>query len=299
MIRRRFSAVCAGWTRRALALGLLLLPSLAAGKCCVWKVTSPQATLYIAGSVHALSKSDYPLPAPYDQALAASSELYFETDPHAAGDAWDKELSRAAALPGKVTFKDKVDPRTYAYIQAVLRRTEGSTQPEKKIEHLRPWVLGWMLESPGGTAEITGSYGVEAYLTSRAAKTGKRTFGLVNLREHIAVFGGMSDEDSETFLLLQFIHLDSANAEFGRLRAAWHAGDTGTIDRIMRDDYKDSPSLYRRIVTDRNRRWLPKLEGFLRDGSRTRLIVAGAAHSSGGEGLPALLRAHGYRVEQL
>ena len=277
---------------------MLGLAARADAKCCVWKVTSSTGTLYIAGSVHALRSSDYPLPAAYDQAFARSTELYFETDPYASAQTWSKQLSHASALPAGTTFKDKVDPRTYAYIQQVMKQIKGSTAPEKKIEHLRPWALAWLLESPGGTPDVTGSYGVETYLQNKARKVHKRMAGLVDLKQHIATFGGMSDADSETFLLLQFIHLDTESAEFNEILSGWKRGDIDTIDRLMRGDYRDSPSLYRRIVTDRNRLWLPKLEGFLRDSHQTRMVVVGAAHTAGGEGLPALLQAKGYQVEQ-
>ena len=66
----------------------------------------------------------------------------------------------------------------------------------------------------------------------------------------------------------------------------------------MKADYRDAPSLHRRIVTDRNRAWLPKIEEFLRSG-KTWMVVAGSAHMGGEDGLPALLAARGYQVEQL
>src|SRR4051794_18445567 len=56
---------------------------------CVWKVTSPRGgTLYLAGAIHALRSSDYPLPASYDRAFEASTRLAFETE--------DKALEAAA-----------------------------------------------------------------------------------------------------------------------------------------------------------------------------------------------------------
>ena len=41
-------------------------------KCCVWRVTNAKAPFYLVGSIHALSKKDYPLPQPYDIALKDS-----------------------------------------------------------------------------------------------------------------------------------------------------------------------------------------------------------------------------------
>ena len=66
----------------------------------------------------------------------------------------------------------------------------------------------------------------------------------------------------------------------------------------MEADYKDAPSIRRRLITDRNKRWLPEIVQWLQSG-KTYLVVAGAAHMAGSEGLPALLQAQGFQVEQL
>src|ERR1700751_4832495 len=50
-------------------------------KCCVWRVTNAEAPFYLVGSIHALSKKDYPLPSPYDRALKDSTRFVFEFDP--------------------------------------------------------------------------------------------------------------------------------------------------------------------------------------------------------------------------
>jgi len=49
-------------------------------KSCVWRVTNAKAPFYLVGSIHALSKSDYPLPVPYEIALRNSKRFVFEFD---------------------------------------------------------------------------------------------------------------------------------------------------------------------------------------------------------------------------
>ena len=282
-----------------LTLAAALFPSApAAAKSCVWKVTSGDHTLYLAGSIHALRASDYPLPPEYDQAFNASAGVAFETDPNISPAQWTKALARAGTLPSGVTLKDRVDPRTYAYLLRVIAHAQGSTNPEKKIAQLKPWVISWILEPPGGGVPgLAHARGVESYLVARARAAHKPMTGLVPFDQHIAVFGGMSDADSEASLLLAFINLNTSNAELQRLLAAWKRGDTATIDANIQAEYREAPSLRQRIITDRNRAWLPKIDGFLASG-KTWMVVAGSAHMSGNQGLPALLAAQGYQVEQ-
>ncbi len=81
--------------------------------------------------------------------------------------------------------------------------------------------------------------------------------------------------------------------------AAWKRGDSDAIDRMLPGrNTSDAPSIRERIIVDRNLAWMPKIERYLHSG-KTWTVVAGAAHMSGSDGLPAMLRARGYQVEQL
>jgi uncharacterized protein YbaP (TraB family) len=51
------------------------------------------------------------------------------------------------------------------------------------------------------------------------------------------------------------------------------------------------------LTTDRNRRWLPTLTGLLHE-RENYLVVVGALHLVGQDGLVHLLQQSGYRVEQ-
>src|SRR5205823_4283557 len=76
---------CSSITSLLLGLTLLFAVSARAAqtfpKCCVWRVTNAKAPFYLVGSIHALSKKDYPLPAPYELALKNSRRFLFEFDP--------------------------------------------------------------------------------------------------------------------------------------------------------------------------------------------------------------------------
>ena len=62
--------------------------------------------------------------------------------------------------------------------------------------------------------------------------------------------------------------------------------------------HKESPALFRKLTTDRNLKWLPQIEKMLQDPKNDYLVVTGALHMVGSDGLVELLRRKGYRVEQ-
>lgn len=285
----------AAWIGTLVAIFLCLEAQDASARACVWKVTAGDYVLYLAGSVHRLRGVDYPLPAPYEEAFRASSALSFETDLRRMTGS---SLADVARLPRGTTLRQHLDPKVWAYVQQVLARSRGSTHPEEKIEHLRPWAVGMLLQSPKGIEGLESGEGVETYLTQKAARAHKEITGLVPLKEHIAVFGGMNDSDGQAYMLYSFIGLNQLDKEYQRTVQLWKAGDVDGLARSIDEEYRDVPTLRSRIITDRNRRWVPVIEQYLRSG-KTYMVVAGAAHMAGGEGVPALLKAKGYRVEQL
>jgi uncharacterized protein YbaP (TraB family) len=78
---------------------------------------------------------------------------------------------------------------------------------------------------------------------------------------------------------------------------AWHRGDTGQLERLLSEGFDKFPDLYRILTTDRNRRWLPRIEGMLHE-KQDYLVIVGALHLVGRDGVVALLERQGYKVVQ-
>ena len=274
----------------ALAL-FSFLPLSAVASSCVWKVTGPGGgTIYLGGSIHALRSSDYPLPAAYNHALDASSRVVFEDDPKA-GAREAKDLVRAGTYPKGDTLKNHVDPRTYAYIRRFFALVNV---PETEFAKYRPWLIDVMLSSP---SYEHWELGIERYLQRRAAAKSKPVVGLESPKEHNAFFVDLSDRESEALLLILFINAAHEGPSATMINA-WHRGDVETISRNLRESFQDFPSLARRLIDVRNQNWLPKIDGYLRSG-QTHFVVVGAGHMGGPNGLLALLKARGCKLEQL
>src|SRR5881296_2734153 len=96
-------------------------------KCCVWRVTNAGAPFYLVGSIHALSKSDYPLPSPYDRALKDSTRFVFEFDPNR-GAEFEKKFEAAAKYPPGQDIRSKIDPALLTW----LRQNILTLQPDSR-----------------------------------------------------------------------------------------------------------------------------------------------------------------------
>ena len=282
------------YSRIVIAASLILIANRAGAAACVWKVTSGSNVLYLGGSIHALKSSDYPLPAAYNRAFDASDRLVCEVDQKALLDS-SSGILKAGQYPKGDSLKNHVDPRTYDYLRRVFRLLKI---PEAKFARYRPWFLSLVLQAPAlhGMSETLG---VEEFLIRRARANSKPVSGLESAREHADVFLGLTDRQSEAMLLIMFLPAQRSRGSTGdEIAKAWKRGDADTDTRIMIDEFRNFPSLAERFLTDRNRKWLPKIEGYLQSG-KTYFVVAGTAHMGGPNGVVALLRDRGYHIEQL
>jgi uncharacterized protein len=259
----------------------------------VWKVSSPDGgTVYLGGSIHALRSQDYPLPAAYTRAFEASSSVALEVDEKAVIEA-SRNISKSGEYPRNDSLKKHVDPRTYAFLKKLFGLIGI---PEEKFSRYRPWYLALLLEAPrlhGRSEEL----GVERYLITRAHKTHKPIVGLETAREHAEIFLGLTERQSEAYLLLEFIPQGEAINNTKTMQA-WRKGDADAVAREFHDAFHDFPSLAERLLDNRNRNWIPKIEGYLQSGQAC-FVVVGAAHLGGPNGLISLLKGRGYTVEQL
>jgi len=111
------------------------------------------------------------------------------------------------------------------------------------------------------------------------------------------LFDTISPEDQEK-MLMQGQGPDSTMHQLMTIKDAWVAGNTVKLDSLLNSQMGRSASLFAKLVTDRNKSWIPKLEELAR-GKDDALVVVGAAHLVGKEGVLALLKAKGYTIEQL
>jgi len=274
-------------------------------KCCVWRVTNAKASFYLVGSIHALSKSDYPLPVPYEVALTNSRRFLFEFDPNKHLE-FEKKFEAAGKYPPGQDIRSKIDPELLAWLRQNIwtvnpdqrrGRRKGARSFESQFGY-KPWWIAQHLVGPVTYSKDSPEHGLDNYFVDRAAKEKKEIAGLESVDEHIAVLGGLSDRDSEFILRDALDQPANVEKEFSRMHKAWLKGDT---DGLWKGDgrlRKQAPWIAARFVDDRNIKWIPRIEAELKTGKPT-AIVAGALHFSGPNSVIKLLEKRGYKIEQL
>ncbi len=274
-------------------------------KCCVWRVTNAKAPFYLVGSIHALSKNDYPLPAPYEIALRNSKRFLFEFDPNRHVE-FERKFEAAGKYPPGQDIRSKIHPELLAWLrQNVLAvnpdNRRGRREPVGNFDSqfgYKPWWIAQHLVGPATYSKSSLSHGLDNYFVDRAAREKKEIAGLESVNEHVAVMGGLSDRDGEFILRDALDQPRNAEKEFSKMHKAWHKGDTDALwagDTRLRTQ---APWIAARFVDNRNIKWIPRIEAELKSGKPT-AIIAGALHFSGPNSVIKLLEKRGYKIEQL
>jgi uncharacterized protein YbaP (TraB family) len=262
----------------------------------VWKVSNASGTVYLAGSVHLLTADYYPLSAAFLNAFAASDLLVEELD---MADMLSTEsqmrMLSAGMLPAGQTLERVVSPDTF---QRVSKKLADLGIPPGPFQQFKPWLLALTLQAlEWQKAGFDADLGVDKHLFDMASKANKPVRGLETLAFQISRFDGMPPDMQDRMLAETLRELESTKSSFKKIADAWKTGDLQSIEHIVLQDLKSDPMMYERMLVERNRMWLPQIEAlFARP--RPALVVVGAAHLVGRDGLLQLLKAKGYTVEQ-
>lgn len=267
------------------------------GKSTLWKVSSGKNTVYLLGSIHALKNEHYPLKAPIEKAYEDSQVLVLEVDPGGMGDlAIQGAMLGRGMLPPGVTLAQSLSTSVYELAKS---KTSELGLDIDVFQGFKPWLFALTL----GMTKLQASgfnpvQGVDFYFYGKAADAGKPVKSLETMDYQLGLFDALSPENQEAFVFQTLKDLDVAEKEMDALVAAWSSGDTEALGSILLRNFRGQPDLYEALVAQRNRTWVLKIESYLND-DKNYLVVVGAAHLVGTEGVVELLRRKGYSIEQL
>jgi uncharacterized protein len=273
----------------------------------LWKISDADNDLYLLGSFHMLKPTDYPLSADVDMAFDNAESLVFELSPQ---EMLSPELgismARAAMRSDGTVLNSALPDATVAQLDAWIAANNTALQkmgvPAQAFQRFEPWFVALTVSNVEmSKVGLDPELGLDMHFMGRANKASKPATGLEKGSEQIAVLDGMSNVEQLQFLNESLGEAENAQVEIDRLHAAWRRGDPQMLlDGMATDMRRDYPQLYRRINVDRNDAWVPKLQRML-DGEAKddTLVVVGALHLLGDDGVVEKLRAKGYRVKRV
>ncbi|GAB4253827.1 MAG: TraB/GumN family protein [Methylomicrobium sp.] len=276
--------------------GLMLVAPLTGADTSLWRVSDGDSELFIGGTIHLLGENDYPLPDEFAEAFDNADELILEIDFSASSslEAQDR-LFRRLQYDDGTQLQDVLSAEAYAGLTRFCRQ---SGIPVESLQHLKPAMVAinlTMIELQRmGITEV----GVDRFFGVKAQSIGKSIGSLETLESQISVLERMGQGQESELILSTLNELSELPAMMETLKAAWRSGDVETLDKIgiepMRSEY---PELYKSLLVERNNAWMPKIQARLATPERE-LILVGALHLAGRQGILNQLRNRGYRVER-
>tara|TARA_R110002126_G_scaffold10245_86_gene46831 strand:+ start:7184 stop:8047 length:864 start_codon:yes stop_codon:yes gene_type:complete len=262
----------------------------------VWKVSKDGQHFYLAGTVHLLSKSDYPLPTAYDTAFNASSQLLFETDLNAlTSPAGLTKMMQQNTYPDGQDLQQVLSPEVY---QQLKNYTTERNMPIAAVSRFKPGFAAMMLASVEMQRLGAAETGVDMHYMQLGMQQGKTVTGLETMDEHLAVLDGMNQLDADVIIQSTLDDMHQVESQLTQMKKAWRDGDTKLLEQLFIGDLKEMPQLYDILLVQRNHAWLPQLQALNSDGQTT-MVLVGALHLAGTDGLLTLLQQQGYSLTQI
>lgn len=275
-----------------LVLALPWWPAQAADAPFLWEVQGAEATHYLMGSVHLLPPSAYPLHPALEQAYAATTGLVLETDLSAVGA---PKAQRRMLAAGRAVrpIAEEIGPELHERLQARIASLQVN---ESLCEELKPWFCALSISVLAfQRAGMSPDRGLDAHFYRRALDDGRPLLWLEAPEQQIALFADMTPQMGLHFLHSAIEELESPQRGPEALIRYWQENDLEGMAGLVAEMHEDHPELHARVLADRNRAWLPRLTTLFK-AKEPQLVIVGAAHFVGPDGLLVLLPQHGVRL---
>ena len=263
----------------------------------LWKVSHNQNTLYLGGTVHVLSRHDLPFPPAFEQAFEAADTVIFETDiSQLETPAVQLKLMTMMSYQDGRLLNEVISPALYQQLNNFL--LERGLVPNLFVAMKPVGVMLTMLGIELQRLGITES-GADVYFFQKARAANKSTLGLESIDTHIAYLAAMGAGNEEAFLQQSLNDIQKTETMMQTLVSAWKTGDVAGIEQHALEEMRnDFPKVYERLLVARNSAWMEPLRQFMMT-PETELVLVGAAHLVGPDGLLAAFAKEGYTIEQL
>jgi len=281
----------------AIAAVALLLPAQALAASSVWKVSKGDDHVYVGGTVHLLPASEFPLPAEFELAYQQTDTLVLEAKmPDPADQQATMAMLQKLSYGADEKLSKKISAKLFQQLDLYL---QGFGMKAAQLDGFKPGFVAvqtTMLEMH--KAKLAGE-GVDAYFAKKAHIDNKPQQYLETLDFQLALMATMGVGQEEQFIQLMLEKNPQLVQLMQQSITAWRRGDLTVLDTLLlQDSKKADPVTYQQMFTQRNLDWIPKIAAMFGNQQRE-LVLVGAGHLPGEDGVLQLLQAAGYTVQQL
>jgi hypothetical protein len=265
----------------------------------LWRVERADgAASYVFGTLHSTDEQVTALPQPVSDAFAASRTLAVEC---ILDNPAIFKIGRAMLLPSG----ERLDAAMSAVQVARLKDVSAHYHmPFTMVTRFKAWGAMMLFSVPPSEhlRAAAGLKPLDERLRAQAEAAGKTVLGLETVDEQIDALDGMVPADQ--MLMLDSTLQDAGQIErvFASLRDAYLARDLVAVYSLLNDEKSGEAAatvgrFEQRLIIDRNRRMVERMDKLLRQGNA--FVAVGALHLPGVHGILQLLSDEGYQVTRV
>lgn len=267
-------------------------------KSLAWKITGMglKKPSYLYGTIHMIPKKEFELPGAVREALDQVRRVTFEIDMKEMTNLRSQlSLVTKSFMAGGKTLKDLLSAEDYRLVKDKMAE---KGLPGGMFERMKPMFLSTLFssdeEAPLGGGNITS---VEMELYRMGKNRRLETAGLETAAYQMSVFDSIPYAVQAKMLvdgLRSMDTTDTSESQMDQLLKLYRDQDITAMQTMIGEEsgmgeYEDI------LLKKRNQNWIPVMGRMMAE--KPTLFAVGAGHLGGENGVVALLRKAGYRVE--
>jgi len=264
----------------------------------LWRITKDgEIEGYLMGSLHVMKSDAYPLDPVFNRAFTKANLMVFEINIDQMRSQLPS-LTRLGISEDGTTLQETLPADTYNKLQTIANRTG---MPLAKFQKMEPWLVSQivtvtLLQKSGYNPKL----GIDRHFVEKAKQADKTQIALETAKEQLKFFDDLSTEKQVKLLHHSLIQTERTTQQIDKIVTAWKQGNMATIEQMLLNPMQNEfPTLYQTLIVERNQQWMVKIEQILQNQAQRPLIVVGAAHLPGNQGLIQQIHEDGYTLQQL
>lgn len=257
----------------------------------LWKITGKNLSRpsYLFGTIHLICRTDYLWTKAMDTTFLNADKVCFEM----ALDDPSLMVTAAAGVMDKSgkKLKDYFTEEQYSIVSQYVRDSMG--MDIAMFEQMKPAAFQMMLGT-NTTAGCDDQVSYEDSMMVIARKLHKGVLGLESVQEQLAVLETIPVKEVVKDIMEFIQHPKNDDKEYQQMVNAYKQQDLMTLFSII-NSVKESGADMSAFLDERNKKWVPRMEGMMKDSSI--FFAVGAGHLVGEKGVVSLLKRKGYTVE--
>lgn len=266
-------------------------------KPAIWLIEKGESKTYMLGSIHLLPDQVNWYEGVIEGIVNSADEVVFEVHMTPAKQAQAQQITlQNGMLPPGDSLGNYMTPEEFKFVQ---EQAAASGIPPASIANFKPWFASVALSVSAIIREgWNPESGVDKYIDNVATSKNIPISELETLEAQMMTLYDHSLKIQAEMLIDTLKQLEDIKEITMEMINSWASGDESKMVEALIIPMQKQEQVYKKLLVQRNESWIPVIESLVKK-PQTTLIVAGAAHFVGDDGVVKMLTDKGYDVKKV